>query len=97
MCTLLLLLVGAYWQLSSTADRDIAAKTGGVWTPELEMIWRPFLDSDHPLLISLGTPLFTKMAGLFFRNPTINEWPEALKSEQLKLLQKDLQSDQAAP
>ncbi len=61
------------------------------------MIWEPFLKSDHSLLVSLGTPMFSKISGSFFRNPRVNEWSEASVSDQLRLLQRDLQSDYAVP
>jgi hypothetical protein len=96
-CALLLLLLAFHWRLGAIPEKQVETKLGVAWTPELEMIWQPFLEKDHPLLVALGTPMFTKFSGLFFGNPKINEWPEALQSEQLKLLQKDLQSDSAVP
>ncbi len=89
---LVFLLLAVHWRATSAP-----AKTAAPWTPELEMIWQPLLDSGHPLIISLGTPLFTKLARSYFRNPRINEWPEAQASEQIKLLQKDLESSYAVP
>ncbi len=97
-CSIALLVYFAlHGKAPSPAAKPSGAKTATAWTPELEMIWQPFLASDHNLLISLGTPLFTKMARSFFRNPRINEWPEAEGSEQIQLLQKDLQSSYAVP
>ncbi len=97
LCALVFLLLAVHWRAASAPEKPVRAKTAAPWTPELEMIWQPFLDSDHPLIISLGTPLFTKLARSYFRNPRINEWPEAQASEQIELLQKDLESSYAVP
>jgi hypothetical protein len=96
-CAVVFLSLAIHRPMDSTAARQAGARPEAGWTPELEMIWQPFLESDHPLVISLGTPLFTKLARTYFRNPRINEWTEAQASDQIKLLQKDLQSDYAVP
>ncbi len=93
----LLMLLAFHWRSQTPTARQIEAALGIDWTPELEMIWQPFLNSEHQLTISLGTPLFTKMSRSFFRNPRINDWPEAQASDQIKGLQKELQSDYAVP
>jgi len=49
------------------------------------------------LLISLGTPLFTKFSDGFFRSPKINEWDLAEQSEHVEQIQKILQSSYAVP
>jgi hypothetical protein len=69
----------------------------GAWTPELHAMWKPYLESSRPVLLALGTPLFTKFSGAFFRSPSINNWEEAQKSDQLPLLQKSLGSSYALP
>jgi hypothetical protein len=96
-CLLLTVAVAVAWRSAAhgTAPPGPPAATG--WTPELEMIWSPFLDGDHPPLISLGTPLFAKLGRDFFRNPRVNEWEEALESEQLKQLQSTLRADAPVP
>ncbi len=96
-CAISFLLLAVHWRASSSAAKPAGARAASAWTPELEMIWQPFLQSDHSLLISLGTPLFTKVAGSYFRNPRINEWQEAQDSEQIKQLQKNLESPYAVP
>jgi hypothetical protein len=68
-----------------------------VWTPELELIWRPYLEGNRPILIALGTPLFTKFSQGFFRDPRLNLWEEAQASERLRAVQKALGSSYASP
>ena len=67
------------------------------WTPELDLIWSPFLKSNRSILISLGTPLFTKFSSGFFRNPKINEEVQANRAEEIQRLQKELGSSYAVP
>lgn len=69
----------------------------GPWTPELQAFWKPYLESSRPVLLALGTPLFTKFSGAFFRSPSINDWEEAQKSEQLPFLQRSFRSSYALP
>ena len=61
------------------------------------MIWAPYLESGRPVLISLGSPLFTKFEGVFFRDPKINEWDQARQSDQWQRLQEALRSPRATP
>ena len=62
-----------------------AAPALGSWNTELETLWAPFLKSDRPLLVCLGTPLFVRIPDLgFFRDPKVNDWPEVQKSERFQ-------------
>jgi hypothetical protein len=61
------------------------------WTPELELLWAPFLESNRSLLLCLGTPLFVRVPGYgFFRDPRTNDWAEVDKSERMVGLRKAL-------
>jgi len=61
--------------------RHDASGAVGRWNPELESIWAPFLASDRPVLLCIGTPLFVRFPGLgFFRDPKVNDWQEIQKS-----------------
>jgi hypothetical protein len=55
-----------------------------VWTPEMEAFWKPLLVSPRPIMISIGTPLFTKMGNSFFRDPALNTWDAAAQSERVR-------------
>lgn len=90
-----IILLAAYWR--GALQPGSATSTQQPWTPELERIWRPYLQSNRTILISLGTPLFTKFSGGFFRNPRINEWELAEQSEQTRQIQQLLQSRYALP
>jgi hypothetical protein len=66
------------------------------WTPDLERIWAPFLESNRPLLVCLGAPLFVRIPSLgFFRDPKANDWDEAMKSERMTTVRNALKDSQA--
>lgn len=61
------------------------------WTPELEAIWAPFLESNRPVLLCLGTPLFIRFPSYgFFRDPKTNDWQEIDKSDRIAAERKAL-------
>ncbi len=73
--------------------RRNAGSSGQPWTPELEALWSPFLHSNRPLLICLGTPLFVRLPNYgFFRDPKTNDWPEVETSARIQSLRKALGS-----
>jgi hypothetical protein len=92
-CAVVLALAVARMSLS----KEQPSTASGPWTPELQLVWKPYLESGRPVLVALGTPLFTKFSGAFFRSPRINDWEEAQNSEQLSLLQKSFRSSYALP
>ncbi len=68
------------------------------WSPELERIWGPFLESNRPLLVCLGTPLFIRFPSFgFFRDPKANEWQEIEKSERVTAVRKALGEKEIIP
>jgi hypothetical protein len=89
--------IATVWAGLLLQNRTATARGGAAWTPELELIWRPYLEGNRPVLIALGTPLFTKFAQGFFRDPRLNLWEEAEGSERLREVQKALGSSYASP
>jgi len=82
-------LIGLRRQVAPAAER---------WSPELEKIWAPFLQSDRPMLVCLGAPLFVRIPSLgFFRDPKANDWDEAMKSERMATVRKMLTDSQWLP
>jgi hypothetical protein len=68
------------------------------WSPELEALWRPYLDSKRPLLVSLGTPLFVRFPEFgFIRDPKVNDWSELDKSERFRGVRQALGSKEILP
>jgi hypothetical protein len=61
-----------------------AAPVADAWTPELEALWQPFLDSSRATMVCLGTPLFVRFPNFgFFRDPKSNDWQEIEKSDRI--------------
>jgi hypothetical protein len=64
---------------------------GERWTPELESLWGPFLQSNRPLMVCLGTPMFVRFPNFgFFRDPKVNDWQEIESSERFRAARKAL-------
>jgi hypothetical protein len=82
-------LVGLRRQVAPAATR---------WSPELEKIWAPFIQSERPMLVCLGAPLFVRIPSLgFFRDPKANDWDEAMRSERMAAVRKILTDSQWLP
>jgi len=90
-------LLAVQWRAALHQREAEAARASQAWIPELELLWRPYLESNRPVLIALGTPLFTKFSGAFFRDPRLNQWEEAARSDRLRIVQKALKSPYASP
>ncbi len=68
------------------------------WTPEMALFWQSYLESNRPILLSLGTPLFTHVDNfVFLRDTRLHEWEEARQSELLRKLQAGLPNSAPAP
>jgi hypothetical protein len=89
------LAVAIIWAAVSTiglirVERD-AEVTAQRWTPELESLWGPFLQSNRSLLVCLGTPMFVRFPDFgLFRDPKVNDWQEIEKSERFAAVRKAL-------
>ena len=74
------------------------ARGSAGWTPELEALWAPFLDSNRSLLLCLGAPMFVRIPGYgFFRDPRSNDWAEIRNSERIEALRKALGAGDTYP
>jgi len=71
----------------------VTASLGADWTPDMEAFWRPFLTSSRPIMIAIGTPLFTKIGGDFFRSPAVNTPESATQSEEVQSVAKAIGKD----
>lgn len=74
---LLAFLAGVVLTICGLAAWNRAFSPGGqvsasVWTPDLEAIWSPMLDSKAPILVSFQTRLFLHVGGLNVRDWKVN-------------------------
>jgi hypothetical protein len=83
--------LGAYLQ---SRARPVA---GVRWNAEMEALWKPFLASPRPIMVVLGTPLFSKIGNSFFRDPGLNTWDAAGQSDRVRDVEKALGDTSAAP
>jgi hypothetical protein len=67
------------------------------WTPDMQALWQPFLAGSRPILIALGTPLFAKIGNDFFRDPSLNTWEAASKSQSLPAVERALAMEPVSP
>ena len=86
--------LAAYWRAALSRGETAASQA---WSPELRLLWHSYLESNRPILIVLGTPLFTKFTGGFLRDPRLNQWEDAERSERVRAVQRALESPFAMP
>jgi hypothetical protein len=60
----------------------------GVWTPELETLWKPMVDSKAPILISFQNRLFLRVGPLNVRDWKVNTIDRVETSEPLMRLKR---------
>ncbi len=96
------LLLAIAWASYSTVrlaqTRHAAGPVVERWTPELEKLWAPFLESKRPLLVCLGAPLFLHFSSFgFFRDPRANDWQEVERSERATIVRRAIPDRPAMP
>jgi hypothetical protein len=77
---------------------DIRAAQG--WTPALEDLWSPFLDSKYPLIVSIEDPLFVELRsspGAYFRDRSLNQWQDVVNSPAVQKLANSLHANNIEP
>ena len=98
----ILLAVVSVWAVVATfwavRQHDSDAVIAERWSPELESLWSPFLQSKRSLMVCLGTPLFIRFPSFgFFRDPKANDWEEIEKSERVSAVRKALGDKEILP
>jgi hypothetical protein len=94
------LVVVGVWAIVATiaAVRSARPPVADPWTPELEALWGPFLQSHRSTEICLGTPLFVRFPNLgFLRDPKVNDWADIEKSERLTEARRALGNKEILP
>lgn len=91
------LLALAFWLGRAAAPRPPAADAS---TSNLDALWAPFLVSHLPLIVSIEDPLFAEIRsnpGVYFRDRSMNEWSDVMKSAELNKLTGDLKQSEMRP
>ena len=74
-----------------------APLAGQHWNAEMEAFWKPFLASPRPILVSIGTPMFSKIGNSFFRDPALNTWDAAAQSDLISRIERATGESAASP
>jgi hypothetical protein len=64
-------------------EAPLKAAAGTVWTPELEAVWSPFLESKVPLLVSFESRLFVRIGSVAVRDWSVDEMARVESSPRL--------------
>jgi len=70
------------------------------WTPELQSLWAPFIETKRPLIITIEDPLFAEVRsnpGVYVRDRSMNQWSDVTNSSALKALTNALQQSEIRP
>jgi hypothetical protein len=99
---LTLVIVVAWGEYSTMRLRKAEIRTvaAGVWTQNLEQLWRPFIGTSRPLIVAIEDPLwveFERSSGIYYRDKSINDWAEAMKSPGIIALRKFLKEADVEP
>lgn len=75
------------WALTEALVKHAAGPAADErWTPELRALWAPFVQSKHPLIVSIEDPLFFELQShpsILFRNRSLNDSADLQKSPEL--------------
>ena len=95
---LILLAWSVHLKSQLSQEREETSLFHSQWTPELEAMWEPFLNTDRPLVVSIGVPLFVEIPGFgYFRDRSVNSKEGVAKSQNLETIQKALKAKVVQP
>lgn len=94
------LLVAAGIYAGSASLRSKRALPVHTMTLELQTLWKPFVQSNRPMIVSIEDPLFAEMRsnpGVYFRDRSMNEWKDVLNSHVVKMLTEAMKQTDIQP
>jgi len=84
------IVLASVWTLTESRIKHAGdSRLDGHWTPELSALWAPFVQSAHPLIVSIEDPLFFEFQShpsILFRNRSLNDWADLQKSPELRTI-----------
>lgn len=84
------IVLASVWTFTESGIRHASdSQPDGHWTPELRALWAPFVQSKHPLIVSIEDPLFFEFQShpsILFRNRALNDWADLQKSPELRTI-----------
>src|SRR5262249_51326670 len=99
------LLISVVWgTLSNRQLRHLldVKKESEIWTPDLEQLWQPYLDTSRPLVLAFDDPTFAGFIGSAGVNALIhlhgiNQWDKIASSPEVSALRKALPGNEVKP
>jgi hypothetical protein len=97
--TVVLSLTWALWATTEwMGERRFAASVRAAWTPELETLWAPFLQSSRAIVFAVSSPLFVSIQGFGnYRNTNLNNWADVESDAKLASVRKLLGEPEIFP
>jgi len=89
ICLLATIVWGGYStvRLNNAAQQVASAE----WSPTLQELWRPFVESNRPVVIMIADPLFVQFKGFgTYRELVLNTWDEVTASPTVASIRKIL-------
>src|SRR5258708_2970373 len=94
--TMLAVAIYSYWKLRT--EQNVRQPLSALWSPDIEELWRPFLNTGRPLIIVVGNPLFLQFENkALYRDLSIEKPDDLLKSPQFGAVSKALGSRESRP
>jgi len=96
------LLISIAWNAYSSARGGEIDLGSAIWTPEIEQLWRPFIRTNHALLLAFNDPTFAAFLGpqgvaAHLRITGVDQWSTVAKSPAVLAIQKSLGNQELRP
>ena len=92
---------GAYYRWLNPVKATATSTVHPVgWTADMVDLWRPFIETDRPLIVAIEDPLFVQFdgkKGIYYRDRTLNSWNDIVSSPEVKSMRSDLKSHAIEP
>jgi hypothetical protein len=98
--TLLILALGAWVFVLQKRVQSAAVAAVPNWSPDLQQLWGPFVDSKLPLILTIEDPLFAELRsqpGIYFRDRSLNQWSDVVSSPAIAALQHSIKTSSLQP
>jgi len=97
MITFASIALAAFLGVQLWSERRQSEIFQGMWTPELEELWKPFL-TGRPLTVSIADPPFVQFKGFgAYRDLQLNRWEDIIKSPSVVAIRKALHDVEIQP
>jgi hypothetical protein len=97
---LLIVALGAWVLLLQKRVQSATASSLPGWSPDLQQLWGPFVDSKLPLILTIEDPLFAELRsqpGVYFRDRSLNQWGDVVSSPAIAALQRSIKTSSVQP